>query len=169
LTIISERYALAQCILRDLDRTDDAVQDCLVSAWRKLPRLRDVDRFDAWLRRLLVNACYDESRRERRRSAEIRSIPLDRAGGRDSSADFADRDELERGFRRLSVEQRAVLVMTHYLGMSATEVAETLDIPVGTVSHGFGTRSAPCGPALKRMSVLSSSHRGAGDDADTGL
>ena len=60
-------------------------------------------------------------------------LPLERAGGRDATADLADRDELERGFRRLSVEQRAVLVMTHYLGMRAREIAETLDIPVGTV------------------------------------
>ena len=60
-------------------------------------------------------------------------LPLERAGGRDATADLADRDELERGFRRLSVEQRAVLVMTHYLGMRAGEIAETLGIPVGTV------------------------------------
>jgi RNA polymerase sigma-70 factor (ECF subfamily) len=126
-------YALAHRILRDADRTDDAVQECLIRAWRQLPRLRDPDRFDAWLRRLLVNACHDESRRDRRRSRDIRVLPLDRSNGRDASLEVADRDELERGFRRLSVEQRTVLVMTHYLGMTAREVAETLDIPVGTV------------------------------------
>jgi len=126
-------YAVAHRILRDVDRSDDAVQECLIRAWRELPRLTDPDRFDAWLRRLLVNACYDESRRTRRRSVEIRVLPLERAGGRDATADLADRDELERGFRRLSVEQRAVLVMTHYLGMRAGEIAETLGIPVGTV------------------------------------
>ncbi len=125
-------YALANRILRDIDRTDDAVQECLIRAWRELPRLRDPERFDAWLRRLLVNACYDESRRTRRRSAELHVLPLERAGGRDAATDLADRDELERGFRLLSVEQRAVLVLTHYLGMTAREVAETLDIPVGT-------------------------------------
>jgi hypothetical protein len=77
-------YALAQCILRDLDRTDDAVQDCLVSVWRKLPRLCDADRFDAWLRRLLVNACYDETRRaapfavDAESGAELWSFEIDR-------------------------------------------------------------------------------------------
>ena len=126
-------YALAHRILRDVDRSDDAVQECLVRAWKELPRLRDPDRFEAWLHRLLVNACYDESRRTRRRSVEIRILPIERAGGRDAASDLADRDELERGFRRLSVEQRAVLVMTHYLGMSAGEIADTLGIPVGTV------------------------------------
>ncbi len=126
-------YALAHRILRDIDRTDDAVQECLIRAWKELPRLRDPERFEAWLRRLLVNACYDESRRARRRSVEIRVLPLDRAGDGDAASALADRDELERGFRRLSVEQRAVLVMTHYLGMRAGEIAETLGIPVGTV------------------------------------
>jgi RNA polymerase sigma-70 factor (ECF subfamily) len=126
-------YSVAHRILRDTDRADDAVQECLIRAWRQLPRLRDPDRFDAWLRRLLVNACYDEARRVHRRAQETRILPLERSSGRDASSDIADRDELERGFRRLSIEQRTVLVMTHYLGMTAREVAETLDIPVGTV------------------------------------
>jgi RNA polymerase sigma-70 factor, ECF subfamily len=126
-------YALAHRILRDVDRADDAVQECLIRAWRELPRLREPDRFDAWLRRLLVNACYDESRRARRRSLKLTMLPVERAGELDPTTDLAERDALERGFRRLSVEQRTVLVMTHYLGMPAAEIARTLDIPVGTV------------------------------------
>lgn len=126
-------YTLAQRILRDVDRTDDAVQACLVTAWRKLPQLRDPERFEAWLRRTLVHACYDEARRARRTGAEIRSLPLDRADGRDAGMGVIDRDQLERGFRRLAVEQRVVLVMTHYLGMTAAEIATTLDVPIGTV------------------------------------
>jgi RNA polymerase sigma-70 factor (ECF subfamily) len=125
-------YALAHRILRDVDRTDDAVQECLIRAWRQLPRLRDPERFEAWLRRLLVNACHDEARRVRRRARDTSILPLDRTAGRDASSELADRDELERGFRRLSVEHRTVLVMTHYLGMNVREVAETLGIPLGT-------------------------------------
>src|SRR4051794_2169861 len=123
-------YTTAYRILRDADRSDDAVQECLIRAWREVPLLRGADRFDAWLWRLLVNACYDESRRTRRRSREITTIPVDRAGPGDTAADLADRDELERGFQRLSIEQRVVLVMTHYLGMSAREIAETLGLPI---------------------------------------
>jgi RNA polymerase sigma-70 factor (ECF subfamily) len=126
-------YALAIRILRDADRTDDAVQACLINAWKGLPRLRDPASFQGWLRRLLVTACHDEARHTRRRAAEIHVLPVDRPGGRDAPTDLADRDELERGFRRLSVDQRVVLVMTHYLGMRAGEIAETLGIPVGTV------------------------------------
>ncbi len=126
-------YALAHRILRDVDRADDAVQECLIRAWRELPRLREPDRFDAWMRRLLVNACYDESRRARRRSLKLTMLPVERAGELDPTTELAERDALERGFRRLSVEQRTVLVMTHYLDMPAAEIARTLDIPVGTV------------------------------------
>ena len=126
-------FALAQRILRDLDRSDDAVQECLVRAWRDVRGLREIDRFDAWLQRLLINACYDEGRRQRSRSREIHLLPLDRAAPGDAANDLADRDQLERGFRRLPVEQRAVLVMHHYLGLRLPEIAETLGIPEGTV------------------------------------
>jgi RNA polymerase sigma-70 factor (ECF subfamily) len=126
-------YAVAQRILRDLDRADDAVQECLVRAWRDLKGLRDPDRFDAWLYRLLINACRDEVRRLRRRGSEIRMIPAGQPAPGDAARELADRDQLERGFRRLSIDQRSVLVMHHYLGMGTPEIAETLGIPVGTV------------------------------------
>ena len=126
-------YAVAWRILRDRDRCDDAVQECLIKAWRDLRGLRDADRFDAWLYRLLVNACRDESRRERRRMPEIRMLELDPPSGIDAIGSVADRDELERGFRRLTIDQRTVLVLHHYLGMRSSEVAEVLGVPVGTV------------------------------------
>ncbi len=126
-------YALAYRILRDADRTDDAVQECLIRAWRQIPRLRDPDRFDAWIRRLLVNACHDEERRARRTSRDVGALADDDISARDGSTGVIDRDELARGFQRLTLEHRTVLVMTHYLGMTAREVADTLGIPVGTV------------------------------------
>jgi RNA polymerase sigma-70 factor (ECF subfamily) len=127
-------FALAFRILRDADRGQDAVQECLLHAWRDIRGLRDPDRFDAWLHRLLVNACFDESRRRRSRPAEVQLLRLDRPAPGDDVRALADRDELERAFRRLPVEQRAVVVMTHYLGMRAPEIAETLGVPVGTVN-----------------------------------
>jgi RNA polymerase sigma-70 factor (ECF subfamily) len=126
-------YAVAGRILRDPDRSQDAVQECLVRAWRDLRGLRDPDRFDAWLYRLLVNACRDELRRSRRRLIEVHVLPLERALDRDAATELANRDELERGFRQLPVELRAVLVLHHYLGMRSHEIAEILGIPVGTV------------------------------------
>ncbi|MBI3745194.1 MAG: RNA polymerase sigma factor [Chloroflexi bacterium] len=126
--------AIAQRILRDVGRAEDAVQQTLVIAWRQLPGLRDTDRFDAWLQRLLVNASYAEARRSRAWNANIRVLPVDGPAGPDEAISIDDRDRLERGFRRLPPEQRAMLVFTHYLGLTPTEIAERLGIPVGTAN-----------------------------------
>ena len=125
-------YAVAQRILRDPGLAEDALQNALVLAWRQLPRLREADRFEAWIHRILVHACYDESRRSRPWTAQVRTLPLDGPSTPDGSAVLADRDELERAFRRLSVEQRAVFVLHHYLGLPLVEIAELLGIPAGT-------------------------------------
>ncbi|HYL40689.1 MAG TPA: sigma-70 family RNA polymerase sigma factor [Candidatus Binatus sp.] len=124
--------AIAYRILRDVGLAEDAVQQTLVLAWRALPRLRDDDRFDAWLHRLLVNACYREARRDRPRVANVRVLSFDPPGS-DDLASVADRDQLERGFRRLPAEQRAVFVFHHYLGLTLPEIADQLDLPIGTV------------------------------------
>jgi RNA polymerase sigma-70 factor (ECF subfamily) len=126
--------AIAQRILRDVGRAEDAVQQTLVIAWRELPGLRDPDRFDAWLQRLLVHASYAEARRSRAWNANVRVLPVDGPGGRDESLSIDDRDRLERGFRRLPPEQRAILVLTYYLGLTPTEIAGRLAIPVGTAN-----------------------------------
>jgi RNA polymerase sigma-70 factor (ECF subfamily) len=124
--------SIAQRILRDVGRAEDAVQQTLVAAWRELPGLRDPDRFDAWLQRLLVNASYAEARRARSWSANVRVLPMEGPAGSDDVLSVEDRDRLERGFRRLPPDQRTVLVFTHYLGLTPTEIAARLEIPVGT-------------------------------------
>jgi RNA polymerase sigma-70 factor (ECF subfamily) len=125
--------AIAYRILRDADLADDAVQAALITAWRELRTLRDLDRFEPWLHRILTNECYAEARRRTRWSADIRILPVDR--GQDSGGILSvnDRDQLDRAFRRLTLEQRAVLVFHHYLDLPVLEVAERLGIPVGTV------------------------------------
>ena len=125
-------FAIAQRILRDVDRAEDALQDTLVIAWRDLKGLRDPDRFDAWLGRILVRECIDHASRERRRVTNLRVLPVEGPAGPDQLVTVADRDQLERGFRRLSSAQRAILVLHHYAGYSPTEIAETLGIPPGT-------------------------------------
>jgi RNA polymerase sigma-70 factor (ECF subfamily) len=126
-------FAIAYRILRDLDLADDAVQNALVTAWRELPQLRDVARFDAWLHRILVNACYAEAKRSLRWSPTIRPLPVDGPAARDVTLDVIVRDTLDRGFRRLPPEQRTVFVFHHYLGLALQEISDTLDIPLGTV------------------------------------
>ena len=125
-------FAIACLILRDRQRAEDAVQEALVHAWRELPSLRDLDRFNAWLHRLVVNACADEGRSQRRWSTEVRMIRSEPTTD-DGATTVADRDQLERGFTRLRPEQRAVVVLHFYLGLPVPEIAETLGIPAGTV------------------------------------
>jgi RNA polymerase sigma-70 factor, ECF subfamily len=128
---IARLEATARLILRDGELAQDAVQDALIRAWRDLPRLRDPDRFEAWLHRLTLNACLDAARRRRRRPIEV-ELTIEPTAQGDSTGLIADRDQLERGFRRLSVEQRAVLVFHYYLGLSVPALADTLGIPPGT-------------------------------------
>ena len=125
-------YAIARGMLRDIDRAEDALQDALVIAWRDLRGLRDPDRFDAWLQRLLINVCIAQATRERRRTENLRVLPVDGPAGPDELLSVAERDLLERGFRRLPPEQRAILAMHHYLGYAPSEIAEALGIPAGT-------------------------------------
>ena len=125
-------YAVAHRILRDTGLAEDALQNALVLAWRRLPKLRDPDKFEAWIHRILVHACYDESERARPWVATVRVLPMNGLSTPDSSDDLANRDELERAFRQLSLEQRAVFVLHHYLGLPLVEIAELLEIPAGT-------------------------------------
>jgi len=125
-------FGIARRILRDVGLAEDAVQQALVIAWRELPRLRDPDRFDAWLQRMLVHACYAEARRKRAWISSIRVLPIDGPAAPDDLASLIDRDEVERGFRRLPPEQRTILVLHHYLGLDSNEIGEVLDIPAGT-------------------------------------
>ena len=124
--------AVAHRILRDAHLAEDAVQAALVVAWRELRTLRDPDRFEPWLHRILVNECYAEARRQTRWSAELRLLPIDGSAEAPGILTVNDRDQLERAFRRLTLEQRAVLVFHHYLVLPLPDVAIRLGIPLGT-------------------------------------
>jgi RNA polymerase sigma-70 factor (ECF subfamily) len=126
-------HALSHRILRDIDLAEDATQQALLAIWRDLPQLRDPARFDAWSYRLLVRACYAESRKTRKWAPNLRVLPVDEPAGPDAMSWVVDRDQLERGFRRLSIDHRVVVVLHHYLDLPLEEVADTLGIPLGTV------------------------------------
>ena len=120
--------AAARLILRDPELARDAVQNTLVRAWRDLPGLRDPERFDAWLHRLLVHSSLDEARRRRRRPVEVEIRTIDEPSGGDASRHLADRDLVERALVRLTPEHRALVVLHYYLGYPLPEAATSLGI-----------------------------------------
>ncbi len=140
--------AIAFRILRDTDMAEDAVQTALITAWRELPTLRDSERFEPWLNRILVNACYAEARRGRRWRANVHVLPVEPASA-DEAMTVQNRDQLERGFRRLPPEQRAVLVFHHVLGLTLPEVADQLGIPLGTAKSRLHYASAALRAAIE--------------------
>lgn len=136
---IEPAYRTALAILgRDADARD-ATQDALLDAWRNIRRLRDPDRFDAWLGRIHVNACRAIGRRRGRSS--VREIAIDTLpdpeglAGRGASVEeeWASVDELERAFDRLGIADRTALVLHYLEHRSVVEVAARLGVAEGTV------------------------------------
>lgn len=127
-------FAIAYRIVRDHHTAEDVLQQTLVTIWDELPRLRDPDRFEAWSYRVIVRSAVAEARRSRRGGALVQLLPDDADTSRapDAIGAVADRDQLERGFRKLSPDQRAILVLQHYVGLPLAEIADVLGIPVGT-------------------------------------
>jgi RNA polymerase sigma-70 factor (ECF subfamily) len=128
---VDRLIAVAYRILRDPGLAEDVTQQALLIAWRKLPTLREPDRFDAWTYRLLVNACYAEAGRRHGNVTPLRLLPDD-AAVVDTSGETHDRDRIERGFTKLSIAHRTVVVLHLHVGLSFEEIAAMLDIPVGT-------------------------------------
>ena len=125
-------HGVACAILRDASLAEDATQSAMVAIWRDLPRLRDTERFDAWAYRILLNACFAEGRRARWRSVELTIAPPSGTTCPDDLHTILDRDQIERGFAHLTVDQRAVLVTHYYMDLPSDQAADALDIPVGT-------------------------------------
>jgi RNA polymerase sigma-70 factor, ECF subfamily len=140
--VIDHLYRIARLILRDFDSAEDAVQEALVRCWRDLPRLREADRFDAWLNRILLHAVTDEARRRRGFNANVTRLRIEPAQP-DSTKAIVDRDELARAFDRLSIEHRTIVVLHHYLGLTVDQAATTIGIPVGTAKSRlhYGTEA----------------------------
>ena len=131
---MADRFlATSHRILRDLSLAEDATQQALLGIWQDLPQLRDPARFDAWSYRLLVRACYAEGRRIRVWAPNLRLLPVDEPSEGEGLSGVVDRDQLERGFRRLSIDHRAVVVLHHYVDLPLDQVAEILGVPIGTV------------------------------------
>jgi len=130
--LYSRLHRVAQNLLSDVGLADDATQQAVLEMWRNLPKLRDAERFEAWSYRILINACRSEGRKSRRWMPAIGRAPDEDPSATGAYSGVIQRDELERGFRRLSLQQREVVVLHHYLGWPLPQVAQALGIPVGT-------------------------------------
>ena len=126
-------FAVAHRILRDFDAAADALQVALVRMWRDLPSLSDPNRFEAWAYRVLIRACHDAIRARRPAGRQLHLLEGGRAIVGDHAGEVVDRDELDHAFRRLTPEQRAILVLQYYRDMKLEDIAELLQIPIGTV------------------------------------
>jgi RNA polymerase sigma-70 factor (ECF subfamily) len=130
---IGRLTAVARMILRDEYAAQDAVQETFIEAWRSLPGLREPDRFEAWLRRLLVRSCFKGVRRNKRIEAvEIRLTPADEPAFAGLERDLDLHDQLERGLARLPVDQRTVVVLVYYLDLPLADAAQAMGVPLGT-------------------------------------
>ncbi len=128
---LDRSFRLARLILRNDADAEDAVQDAVVAAWRKWQQLEDVNKFDAWFGRILVNRCRDRLRSTGRTrttdlSDELRgsSREFDRAEGR---------IDLGRAFEALNVDQRVAVVLRYWSDLSLDEIARRTGVPEGTV------------------------------------
>jgi RNA polymerase sigma-70 factor, ECF subfamily len=147
---IGRLYSIACLILRDRDRAEDATQEAIVQAWRDIRGLRQPESVDAWLNRLLVRACHRQTRTERRRAlVELRVLSEAEPALESPELSVSQRDELDRGFARLDLDQRTVLVLHHFVGLPLTEVAAILDIPAGTAKSRLNRGIAAMRAALE--------------------
>lgn len=150
-------FALASLVLGDSDLARDALQEALVLAWRGIRALREPEAWEAWSNRLTVRACYKLAGRERRLRLQPLMAEDDPAAAVDYRPAILDRDEIERGFRALGPDQRAVMVLHFYLGLPLQEVGSVLGIPTGTVKsrlhRGLLAMRSALAPGRVKLSV----------------
>ena len=139
--VATRMYSTAMLVLRDADQASDAAQEALIDLWRKLPTLRESEAFEAWLTKLVIRRCYAAARRTWRVRSHVTSIDVE-VGARSDEWLVDARDEIERAFRRLTLEQRAVLVVHHRLGLRDAEAAAALGIPLGTMKSRLNRATA---------------------------
>jgi RNA polymerase sigma-70 factor, ECF subfamily len=139
-------FLLCRRMLQDAGEADSATQDTFLKAWQALqrPETKNLDDPGKWLTRIAVNTCLDRLRSRRwqfwrkRPKAEDESVILNLAAATAPNAEdqlFARQiaQRLSRALKRLSLRQHAVFTLRHYEDRSLAEIAEILQLDVGTV------------------------------------
>ena len=131
---LADHYRLASVILGDQTEAQDAVQDAMEQAWRDWGALRDADRFDAWVARMVVNECRDRLRRRRRRPVTDISEQLTATlASPDQLRDAVERDAIGRAFHVLNADQRIAVTLRFYADLTVEQIAERVGAPAGTI------------------------------------
>jgi RNA polymerase sigma-70 factor (ECF subfamily) len=129
---VNRAYRLAGLLLRDQHEAQDATQEAMLRAWRSADSLRDMNGFQAWFDRILVNVCLDR----RRQKGRVRLVSIDESGPTVSSPDpfkrVFDKDEVFRAMEQLSDEERVVIVLHYWADLTIDGMASRLGWPVGT-------------------------------------
>lgn len=138
----------AYLLVGDTDQAQDVTQEAFLIGWRDLPRLRDLERFRAWVTGIAVNVCRRRRRgaaRDRRRSADRREATV--------ATDVADaivlRVEVRRAVDALPRSMREAIVLRFYCGLAEAEMALALGVPVGTVKSRLGRARARLADTLR--------------------
>lgn len=147
---VQSAYRLAWAILGNEGDADDAVQDAFASAWRQRSSLREVERFDAWFGRILINRCRDRLR-QRSRYPEMAPEGTEVALP-DHSHAMLDRDELYQEINRLDPDQKIVVILRFWKDMAIDDIAERLGVPAGTVKSRLSRSVARLRMSLEDVS-----------------
>ena len=142
-------FRVAYGILRDRHLAEDATQEAFIDIWRTIRRLRDPAKFEAWSYRLLVRRCYAEAKRRDSSVFDDAMVSDDERISPDDFASVIDRDQLDRGFRRLSLEHRTVIVLRCLLDLPMDQVAEALGVAPGTVGSRLNRAFASLRAAIE--------------------
>jgi RNA polymerase sigma-70 factor (ECF subfamily) len=129
---LDKAYRLAWAILGDAHEAEDATQDAFASAWRNRSKLRDADKLEAWLGRILVNSCRDRLRRRARsrvQALELSTLPP----LADYSETASSRDELARALACLDPDHRIVVILRFWADLTVEDIAQRVGIAEGTV------------------------------------
>jgi RNA polymerase sigma-70 factor (ECF subfamily) len=149
--LIDHGFRLAFGMLHDREAAEDAVQEATVRSWRKLGNLRPGSEVRPWFLAIVANQCRTVAR-----GRWWSVLRLEGAGG--SSSGFEDRivrgADLRAALRKLTLDQREVLVLRYYLDLPLDEVAAITGVPVGTVKSRINRGLAAMRPYFVTVEAL---------------
>lgn len=166
-------WAVALRTLGDREEAADALQEAMISAFRRAGSFRGDSAVTTWLHRIVVNACLDRVRRRAARPGvpagderSLDGLALGAAEPADPAADLAAALDVDAALRMLPYEQRAALVLVDMLGYPVQAAADMLGVSVGTIKSRCArgrARLVPYLSHLREFAAPSSAHTPAGE------